>query len=108
MNEPKFTKGPWKAHGTQDVDWVETEWKGHNGPANETRETTEYICKCGRPNGFNNSFLIAAAPEMYDLLQKIMLEAYVTLDESGEEIIAIPDGVISSINSILRKARGEQ
>lgn len=95
MSEPKFTRGPWKAHGTQDIDWVETEWKGRNGPANETRETTEYICKCGKSNGFNNSFLIAAAPDMYAMLDDL-------LDRFRNDEFA------QQIEAVLKKARGEQ
>ena len=121
MNEPKFTKGPWKAHGTQDVDWVETEWKGHNGPANETRETTEYICKCGKSNGFHNSFLIAAAPEMYAMLE----ELYDKLNRGMKYIISrrVKNGcsidlarkcsasnieLARRIKALLKKARGEK
>ena len=99
MSKPKFTEGPWKAHGTQDIDWVETEWKGHNGPANETRETTEYICKCGKSNGFHNSFLIAAAPELYDMLQKILDEHIIPTYKAQ---------MAQDVIRILKKARGEQ
>ncbi len=97
MSKPNITNGPWESQLTRIYGGNKLLFTGDWWDSPEELEQAEA-----------NASLAAAAPEMYDLLQKIMLEAYVTLDESGEEIIAIPDGVISSINSILRKARGEK
>jgi hypothetical protein len=96
MNESRFTKGPWKAHGTQHQDWVTTEWKGKDGP--DFPPTTVYICKCGRDNGFNDAALISAAPEMYDLLKEIL----------HKNIIPDYQAMLAQrVIKVLMKARGE-
>lgn len=63
----KFTRGPWKAHGTQHQDWVETEWKGKKGP--DYPPEAVHICKCGRDNGFYDAQLISQSPAMYQALE---------------------------------------
>ena len=95
MSEPKFTKGPWSAHGTHDADWVQTAWEGHDGPPLDTQETAVHICKCGRSNGFYDSLLISVAPEMYAMLE--------TLQHDYEE----GSVVHGQISTLLAKARGE-
>ena len=99
-NKPKFTPGPWKAHGTADQDFVTTEWEAKRGP--DFPLTPEYICKCGNDNGFNNANLIAAAPAMYELLDRIkgMLE-FCKLENS------IDANTEHEIDALLKKARGE-
>ena len=97
MSEPKFTKGPWQAHGTQHQDWVETEWKAKKGP--DFQPTTTYICKCGRDNGFYDAILIAAAPEMYALLLDIVTDY---------QCMPNPAVMADKIEAVLKKARGEE
>ena len=116
MNNPNFTKGPWKVADDVLFNVRSIRIRAADYPwilAKVADTTQELMLKAAKQDMDWNVFaanaqLMASAPEMYDLLQKIMLEAYETLDESGEEIIALPDGVISSIASILRKARGEK
>lgn len=59
-----------------------------------------------------NAALIAAAPEMYDLLYQILINSFETLeqtiDELGNPIIVIPDDIFDKISPILKKARGEK
>lgn len=59
----KFTPGPWKAHTTQHADWVMTDWIDC--------EEQENICDLSHSNGGNDVYLIAAAPDMYELLKEI-------------------------------------
>ena len=54
-----------------------------------------------------NAALIAAAPEMYELLKLVHDNTFETLDEGGEAVVAISPDLIEKINLLLAKARGE-
>ena len=96
MNEQerkeKFTPGPWKAHTTLNADWVMTDWSDCGEQEN--------ICDLSHSNGGNDVYLIAAAPEMYELLDCIRKS--VALDAG------IMAGCIARIEPLLKKARGEE
>ena len=96
MNEQerkeKFTPGPWKAHTTQHADLVMTDWSDC--------EDQENICDLSHSNGGNDVYLIAAAPEMYELLDCIRKS--VALDAG------IMGSCIERIKPLLKKARGEE
>ena len=96
--QPKFTPGPWEAHGTSQQDFVTTAWKAKGGT--DSPPSPEYICKLGNDNGFYNAALIASAPEMYYLLCNILNDL-----ETGE-YISIADNTAFDIRGLLAKARG--
>ena len=52
--------------------------------------------------------LIQAAPEMYALLKLVHDDAFETLDEGGEAVVAISPDLIEKINLLLAKVRGEE
>lgn len=97
--QPKFTPGPWKAHGTSQQDFVTTAWKAKGGT--DSPPSPEYICKLGNDNGFYNAALIAAAPEMYEMLERI-------LEDVHWDLIAVTDrgSTFCAIVQLLAKARG--
>lgn len=97
--EEKFTPGPWKAHGTSQQDFVTSAWDAKGGP--DFPPTPEYICKCGNDNGFYNASLIAATPEMYDMLSNILND----LETDGS--ISLNDNAANDIRMLLpRRGRG--
>ena len=86
MSEAKFTKGKWAIISDEEsieIAVLESNW---------------HICNMnGRcDNSMNDSCLIAAAPDMYDLLSTI---------ENDDE--AIPEWLWDKIQLVLAKARGE-
>ena len=106
MNEPKFTKGPWKAVDDVMFDIRRIRIKAAGYPwrvANVADSGVELMLKAARQemdwNVFAaNAHLMAAAPEMYVILQKIL------------NINIIPDyqaHIAQEIIRILQKARGE-
>ena len=96
----KFTPGPWEAHGTSQQDFVTTAWEAKGGP--DSPPTPENICKCGNDNGFYNAALIAAAPEMYEVLER----AYTALWSDGY-MYNKSQKLRADISTVLAKARGE-
>ena len=103
MSETNFTKGPWHV---KNLDVVDSEnrviARSHFNWLFSDNDDDVF------KNAQANAALIAVAPEMYDLLYKILVEAYESIDETDDVVIAIPDGVYSSISSLLRKSRGEK
>ena len=100
MSAPKFTKGPWYAysHDIKDcLDEYYTEW---GVSSSETKRGICAMLGADSEDEINaNAALIAAAPDMYALLQKI-------LDNK-----IIPDykaHVAQEIIKLLKKARGEE
>jgi hypothetical protein len=94
MSEAKFTKGEW---------WVNHTGKHHNNPEISQHEicySKEGECVVDHVYDVNDAHLIAAAPEMYEMLNNI-------LDERVG--VAKNDYVLDDeIESLLAKARGEQ
>ena len=90
MSEAKFTKGPWDIEIGCSQAFVTTENKF-------IHESIVDIATGNRDERVANAHLIAAAPEMYEMLEHINL----TLgDEYSDEL--------DKIEVILAKARGEQ
>ena len=107
MSEPKFSKGPWQAHTTQHQDFVTTKWDG------VPNEKQEHICKCGKDNGWNDVYLIATAPEMYQELEKVahyLVGSSEWVEHKMGEILlaATMRNIAGNIYTLLKKARGEQ
>ncbi len=105
MSERKerFTPGPWEVWDNRD------------------KETTEHDYAVGDKDGWlvaeigndnidieeANASLIAAAPEMYALLDEIRMEVYDAIDEYGDGILVLPEETFDKIAKLLVKARGE-
>ena len=104
-NTPKFTSGPWTFDDTEE---------SFGRPAIIAKGAERYstygpVCLIMKrhPNYKSNAALIAAAPEMFCLLEEIQRESYDTLDEEGNGILAIPEETFSKIAKAFAKARGE-
>lgn len=88
MSKAKFTKGEWSVYG----DW-----------AIKRKGTTEILASFeergfNNQEGFANAHLIAAAPEMYDLLERLT-----SYDNCKKDIIHL----LGEADNLLAKARGE-
>ncbi len=100
MTEAKFTKGPWteylvasnivEVHNSDGLEVVN--WQGFDGNGNFSNQTVEA-----------NALLIAAAPEMYEMLAEIMHN----LECGNSDHIEINDALIPRVQDLLAKARGE-
>jgi len=82
MSEPKFTPGPWNADGVYVCD-----------------ENDSEVALCDGDNWEPNSYLIAAAPELYEALEAML--DLVRAENDGELLIA------HEAKAALAKARGE-
>jgi hypothetical protein len=89
MSEPKFTKGPWHIHPHIVNGIIQRNFI----------EDSEYRIICEYWLGAKNAALIAAAPEMYDLLLDIMTDY---------QCMPNPAVMADKIEAVLKKARGEQ
>lgn len=109
MSEEKFTKGPWFV----DADFYVY---GGDGRKNQGKyfDGVEFPLVCGvesdsrdRTENKANAALIAAAPEMYDLL-----EHYLDLIQKANDGDAVSEQKIfeqsADIEKVLKKARGEE
>lgn len=98
MSEAKFTKGPWE--------WVKSNndnWSSYDlSPGILTKDTAD-----GTPFGDEidkaNAHLIAAAPELYEALYRLVRDCEI----AGLQEQAGFDCWISMANAALAKARGE-
>ena len=96
MTEPKFTPGPWTAvqHGDGIYTWTIT---GND----EMEDRSLAIVGVGTPNlqrDEANMHLIAAAPEMYELLDDVRRFMFIIGSPLNAE----------RIEEVLRKARGDR
>lgn len=108
MSNPKFTPGPWKIWG----DWAITDCT----PAENRLAQFEQIDQKPEQTS-GNAFLIAAAPEMYELLCQML--PHCDHDEFGDEVYLdgveygdfhwedLDDPMIDKLRKLLAKARGE-
>lgn len=101
MAEAKFTKGPWVARGK-----TPSRIYGMQRKDKEVivAATGSVINEAGA-----NAYLIAAAPEMYEMLKKMQAVMYHLSNEQGlidSKREACRDD-FSTINGLLAKARGE-
>lgn len=86
MNETKFTKGPWRVGGSQPsriYGWLR-----------DDKEVVVAACGSVIEQAAYNTYLIAAAPELYELFDEMS-----TYDECQR--------FKNQINELLAKARGE-
>ena len=91
MSEAKFTKGEWSIHG---------DWGIKAEGVNDCIATFEHFDQ--RPEwAFANAHLIAAAPEMYEMLDEV-------LNVLGHELNPTNKSYIKAIKELLAKARGEK
>ena len=94
MSETKFTPAPWSAKGG----WMIVD-KGERLIA-QFESLNDELSNCNTPESFANANLIACAPEMYAMLDKISDEL---LDAGGVWNCALA----KDIEKLLAKARGE-
>ena len=101
MNETKFTNGPWRVEEGQDPQICGQKIKSWEigSDANHfwIAQISRSLCY---EQGDANANLIAAAPEMYEVLERI-----------ADKLVS-EDGVVTGIDAadaviVLRKARGE-
>ena len=98
----QYTPGPWHAHeGAMDPDYV------YIGEDEGCDEEHRIICECYQRSaggyGCPDATLIAAAPEMYELLCSILTEwPDITTDKE------LRISTLAAIDEVLRKARGDQ
>ena len=94
MTEPKFTKGPWKSQLTRvyggnkllfSQDWWDSPDELDQAKANAT--------------------LVASAPELYRMLEKLLMAAK-TANEMNP--VKIHEGVLRDVEETLKEARGEE
>lgn len=104
MSEPKFTKGPWK--NVKKQDYYNLGVTEHYYDVYEIRdENNKIITKLdaegmGKDKNIKaNAALIVAAPELYDMLQKILDEHVIPTYKAQ---------MAQDVIRILKKARGEQ
>lgn len=98
MNE-KFTKGPLKAVFPE----------GSNGFWHVESQEFDEVCICYGYNAQNEAHLIAAAPDMYEMLNRMQAVMYHLSNEielRDSKRMACRDD-FSKINELLAKARGE-
>ncbi len=94
MGEPEFTESPWKVNTTEDELWGDDVWylvEYHSVIAKDERIASDISSKA-------NAALIAAAPDMYAMLEAIA-------KEMGDCRILLRG---QSIQDLLAKARGEE
>lgn len=94
MTERKWTPGPWK--------WVEGKgtWRGSIEPdVCDFGDDTQYYPTEGEPPNEANAHLIAAAPDLYDALEALLVTKAPDF---------IPSRLWDDARAALAKARGEQ
>ena len=103
MSEPKFTPGPWKAHhGIMEPDYV---FYGEEENCDVEKRVIAEVYQRPEPYRNYDVDLIAAAPELYDALEKIQ---EIELSIAQEHRVNADDSQIYNIaEKALRKARGE-
>jgi hypothetical protein len=96
MSEPKFTKGPWRVLDNTSY----TDRPNHYQILTKDAGLwVAYTECCDNEEEEANAALIAAAPEMYELLQDIA---------TNYQCMPNPCGVEQRIEAVLKKARGEK
>ncbi len=95
QDKPKFTPGPWRIQDKWEIRGVNNGVKGY-----EPVERDGVICTINSwlLQGDANAALIAAAPEMYELLDDI---------RANYQAMPNPVEVERRIEAVLAKARGE-
>lgn len=90
--ETQFTKGPWSHDDCGIVD-----------------SDTVLVCDTyvTGSEGYANANLIASAPEMYEMLERLKKECQIFYDEFGEPSNPDYEAAFVEIDNLLSKARGE-
>lgn len=91
-NQPQFTPGPWKVNGYEGV------------VDKDGNTVTPSYCGCEICLKRADAHLIAAAPEMYELLEEVLNHPKMAFDNGEHETITIHDKIVR----LLAKARGEE
>ncbi len=97
MSEPRFTPGPWAAQDAREIPWAEYDWRIIHDD-----KIVAHVVNCYLIEENANAALIAAAPEMYALLERILLDVHwdrIAVSDRGSTFCAIA--------RLLAKARGE-
>lgn len=113
--QEKFTPGPWEIADLSCCDASGNVWTAiHIG----NEESREMIAECyGEIGSYNvdhdhimaNAALIAAAPEMYELLKKAQsCIDFILNHEIDDLVLGESKNTIEEIENILKNARGEQ
>ncbi len=122
MSETKFTEGPWCIKEIEDdKEYIRVrgtrlgrKFKIANVIDLKNHHDESKWCKEDRAESLANAHLIAAAPEMYQLLERFL--PYSTFDCDGNEILhggdfnwnEDDDPMIDELKTLLAKARGEK
>lgn len=113
MSQPKFTPGPWNirkfddgmgahldgSHRPREVFKIGVKSDNYKHWVQELRDTSQEICTVYEHEA--NARLIAAAAEMYDVLERAF-EELKRLDDDGSSLERM------RIKDVLAKARGEK
>ena len=100
MNEPKFTKGPWYAYSHDHKDCLDEYYTEWGVSSSETKRGICSMLGADSEDEINaNAALIAMAPELYDMLQKILDEHVIPTYKAQ---------MAQDVIRILKKARGEE
>lgn len=105
----KFTKGPWElGEATSKHPYCIDAHCNNDGLRFELCEVlgADYefeACEQSKAN----AHLIAAAPEMYEMLERLKKECQMFYDEFGEPSNPDYEAAFVEINALLAKARGE-
>lgn len=99
MNKPKHTKGPWRVHFDGDGCHVDFDGGRVFDTTEDTPESDNDIQELKA-----NAHLIAAAPEMYEVIEKVLpilvecMDPKKPVERSAIELL---------FSNVLKKARGE-
>jgi hypothetical protein len=102
-----WTPGPWRGFSTPDGTWVVDNWSPRNG-------NHDGLLVCTPGHGLfspSNAHLIAAAPDLYEALERILAGYFVTSEgeeicQCGVEVLAGADCAFCAARAALAKARG--
>lgn len=100
MDEPKFTKGPWYSYSHDFKDCLDEYYTEWGVSSSDTKRGICTMLGADSEDEINaNAALIAAAPELYDMLQKILDEHVIPTYKAQ---------MAQDVIRILKKARGEE
>jgi len=98
----KWTKGPWHFEADQEDDVVYVCHPGTNSP-----DTTVCMFEVDGHEVIANAHLIAAAPDMYEMLMHIKDKILYPMSHMGGDIAMFGESFGIATNELLKKARGE-
>lgn len=95
MKETKHTPGPWKVNGHPGNN-AGTDWR----QVTDCKENPVFIAECHK----NNARLIAAAPEMLEALERLLVAPDLNWDHMEQESI----DAMEQARAAIAKAKGTQ